>query len=166
MSNYKDSSGNYKNLGNYKPAAGSSGNTFARVVKKVDEIVSNSTTMQDDDELKVTLNINKAYGYILFLTYSLLAASDFKYDFAVPSGAIINLPNSGYAAETAKASTDATTDMIHVSTSAEKTCLVMGRIVMSSTAGDVQFRWAQNTAVVENTKVLAGSMLIVWEETA
>jgi hypothetical protein len=44
-------------------------------------------------------------------------------------------------------------------TGANQTIVIKGTVISSSTAGNVVFRWAQNTATASDTKVLAGSYL-------
>ena len=41
---------------------------------------------------------------------------------------------------------------------------INGRILMSTTLGNIAFRWAQNVSTASNTIVYKGSTLIVWEE--
>ena len=41
-----------------------------------------------------------------------------------------------------------------------------GKLSMSTTAGDVNLQWAQNTSSATPTTMEAGAFLIVWEEGA
>lgn len=140
--------------------------TFARIVKKTDEIVNNSTVLQDDDELFVPLNINKTYSYRLVLMVNSSTSADFKYGFSIPSGAT-GLRSDGTVTSGSSAGlVDITvTDPISQLGETNRVTFVFGRIIMGGTPGNALVQWAQNTAEVLDTKLLQGSALVFWEET-
>ena len=148
---------------------GSGGNTFARVVKKVDETVTSSSTLQDDDELKVALSANKTYGIMLFILLESSFTPDYKHAFTIPSGATITGNHStaelyhGNAAS-GDISADMTASASGTSTATISHFLIMGRVIVGGTAGDVQYQWAQDVSDAAATKVLEGSYFVVWEE--
>ena len=126
------------------------------VVKAADETINNSITMQDDDELKATLKIDQIYMFRLVLFYISNSTADFKLEFTAPAGA-----TGGYVDEAGKVNDMLAfgTDIFSSVGSGEALSIYYGRVVMGATAGDLQLRWAQNTATVVDTKVLAGSTL-------
>ena len=141
------------------------GNTFARVVKKVDETINNSSVLQDDNELFIPLEANKIYGYELKLFYSSPTDTDFKYAFTIPTGATGTKAAAGDWSSTDDSATSSVTVSNSVITaSGVRFTPNSGNIIMSSTAGNLQLQWAQNTAETNNTTVTQGSYLIVWEQ--
>lgn len=147
-------------------AAGGGALTFAKIVKTTDETVANSTVLQDDDVLLFTPTINRTYNFMLLLLFNAPATPDLKYAFSVPAGATINGMTNNTVGVTATSSwTDLTADQVVTgSVGADATVFVTGRIVMGATAGAVTLQWAQNTSNAAATAVLAGAMLIVWEQ--
>ena len=145
---------------------GSGGNTFARIVKKADETVNNSTTFQDDDELVVALNANKTYGFILLIYLDTSSVADIKETFTIPSGASGDRSSStDWSAGNTQVVAGITSSRTHQS-GGKGIIEIWGRCIVVGTAGNLQFQWAQNALEVSDTKVLEGSTLIVWEETA
>ncbi len=160
MTNYKTA------LGNYKPDQ-SGGETFARVVKKSDETVNNSTTLQDDDELVVAVNANKTYHWVLTMIGQSKTTTDLKWIFVVPSGASC-IESAGTAIDNFNSRRDATglqncaiptDDVPHF-------LRKHGRLIIVSTAGNFQLQFAQETAGASDCKMLEGSSLVLYEEKA
>jgi len=145
--------------------SGGSGQTFARVVKKVDESVTSSTTLQDDDELFFTPNVSKTYGFMLFLLVANDGTPDFKEAFSVPTGATILVAAAAYSPVFLQSTRDGTTAQSHTTSTGDKFLMIMGRVVMDTTAGDCNFQWSQNTSSATAEIVKEGSYLVVWEET-
>ncbi len=150
----------------WETPTGGSGLTFAKVVKSVDETINSSTTMQDDDELLFTPNINKVYAGILLLWWTSPSTPDFKCAFTIPTGATGQWMEANAIF---RFSGQDDTDIANVipqtgSGGFLKTLSNYFRIEMSSTAGTVNFQWAQNVSNASNTTVNAGSTLVVWEE--
>lgn len=145
----------------------SGGATFARVVKKVDEIVNNSAAMQDDDELKVTLNINKVYGYFFFWFFNSPTTPDIKKAWTLPAGATGTRINATWDSNNISRGIRDITLINNIICDGNDSCsMEAGRVIMAGTAGDLQFQWAQNAANASDTKVLQGSYLVVYEELA
>jgi len=135
------------------------GNTFSRVVKKVDQIISNSTTLEDDDELVVALLANKTYAFYLAYDFLTTTVADIKLLFAIPAGA------SG-AMGRILSSTDVQDITVAEAIAAVNTEMITcysGKVVTAGTAGNMQLQWAQNTAQVFDTTVNQGALLAVWE---
>ncbi len=149
MATYKRGSGNYK----------SSFLTIHNVVSN--ELVNNTETLANSIYLKQSLKINKFYtGIVLFRVLS-PAAADLDITFEDITGAtgdsfsiggtIINSPSNFGSQLTV--STDAST----------QTFMIRFWIKTGSTAADLQLQFAQNTATVGDTKILAGTMMMVFE---
>jgi len=146
---------------------GGGSKTFTKVVKTADETVNNSTTLQDDDELRFTGRANKSYAFNLTLLINNSSSTpNFKNAFTLPSGAAGEWTTSSFTSSTAGLTQDVTTSDTHTvaSSTPPRHIIYEGVIRMSATAGVVQLQWAQDVATVADTKVLIGSKLIVWEE--
>ncbi len=158
--------GNYKNVANYKP--NSSGNTFARVVKKVTEGVTSSTTMQDDDELFVTLAVSKTYCWEATLfCRSISATGELKYAFTLPTGAIGDMSDDIIRSDSIFTTEDIVTVVpLVLPTNIMRVLHLKGRVIMSTTNGKLQLQWAQNASDANASQIEQGSSLIVWEETS
>ncbi len=146
---------------------GGGGETFARVVKKVDETVTNSNTLQDDDELFFTPSINKTYwGYIIIYLVS-GSVPDYRFNFTLPTGATgEKMIDSGLWRNTVQSTQDITSVESEATTAALQTFANYFRIIMGSTAGDVNYQFSQQTINAGATITKQGSTLVVYEETA
>jgi len=147
----------------YVDSSGGGANTFARVVKKVDQTVNNSTVLVNDNELFVALSVNKTYGFLLGLRHNSGTVPDLKYTFTVPAAA------SGALCPAWSGSTGANELVFSgvqvVQTSGNDGWIqTLGHVIMAGTAGNLQLQWAQNAANASDTDVLQGAYLIVWEE--
>lgn len=139
------------------------------VRKASDETVNNSSTLQDDNELLLTPSISHTYLLDGQIFYSTGTTPDLKLAFTFPTGAVLAWSLFGYkfdgssfeseyrtstwqaasGTSNAVAGTTATYDVVHV----------RGILRMSTTAGNLQLQWAQNTANASNTVVKADSWL-------
>lgn len=146
-------------------AAGGAGLTFAKVVKSADETINTDIVLSDDSELTFTPSINKTYLILFFLRITSGTVPDFKQVWSVPTGATMNglrqkiwrndaLSNSGDFTSSFNISTDGTPEIM----------TFWAVLIMSSTAGDATFQWAQQASSAENTTVHQGSTIVVWEE--
>ena len=147
-------------------ATGAAGNSAVMVRKTVDESVTNSTTLQNDDNLKISLAANDAYEFsgMLFVS-STNATPDVKVTFTVPSGATIRWFGEGFgdgysvSADCVEAS-GTTFTITLAANSALATVKFNGIVVNSPTAGNLQLQWAQNASNAAAVKVEARSFLI------
>lgn len=148
-------------------ASGGSGNTFARVVKKVDESITSSNTLQDDDELFFTPTINKTYwGFIIFYVVS-GATPDYRYSFTLPTGATgEKMVAGGLWRNDVQATQDITNAESEPTNGLLQTFTQYFRIIMGSTPGDVNFQFSQQTIDAGATITKQGSTLVIYEETA
>jgi len=146
------------------PSAGS-GNTFARVVKKANESVTNTATLQDDDELLVALTASKTYGWQLWL-YATAGAGGLRTGWSLPTGATGEKSNATYSSVTIDDMINMTTARTHATDGTVEFLPYIGRVIMSTTAGNMQFQFAQDSGSATASTVLEGSVLVVWEETS
>lgn len=134
--------------------------------KAARESVTSSTTLQDDDDFVFPVEANKTY----IITGNLTGASanssgGFKWGFSLPSGATgrVNV-NRAAATDFGGADVDMVTGggaTTNINTT--QTITIRGYIIMSSIAGDITFRWAQNTSFATQTYIERGSIMILTE---
>jgi len=141
------------------------GQTFARVIKLVDQTVNNSTTLIDDDELFFTPNINKEYFGVMYIYMSSISTADIKHAFSLPTDCVGRwLGPVAYVRHSEQVTAGITSPiLVGVNTVGERTMAQYFHIQMSGTAGTIQYQWAQGTAQVADTKVLLGTTFVIWE---
>lgn len=146
------------------------GLTFVR--KTADEVVNDSNTLQDDDALKFSIAASETWVAEFFVHFTTSLAGDIKFAVTVPSGATIRgavsqqtgtanqnpsylgIDTSGQARIVLADAEGATAlRMVHIPAT----------VVNSTTAGDVQLQWAQNTADAVDTKVYTNSWLRAYQ---
>jgi len=146
----------------YVDSGGGAGLTFARVVKVADQIVNNSDTLVDDDELLFAANANRTYSFLLLILFASGTTPDWKIGWSVPAGASMEWGLMGGSA--ANSLTEAQTDNQNGNgAGTEREVAYSGRVVLAGTAGDVIMQWAQNVANASDTTTFLGSLLVVWE---
>lgn len=134
--------------------------------KLLDEIVNNSSTLQDDDSLFVALGANEAWSFEAFLlgtTPSL--GTDIKIAFTIPTGASISwavLPSWTPldAFEVSTVVTGSGTAKTIGLGSTTRAIHIRGFVSTDATAGNLQLQWAQGLATVEDTKLLVNSYIL------
>lgn len=139
------------------------GNTFARVVKKVDETRNNDDTFSDDAELFVALSANKTYGFFMAVMLNSVPPANFRFTWSVPSGAFFDRSQTGPWSTGIPVLLSGSGSITNI-TAGDKVFPVMGRIVTGGTAGNFSFQWGQGTSDPANTTMLQGTYLVVWEE--
>jgi hypothetical protein len=145
------------------------GNAPLYVRKTADEALANSTTMQDDDHLFVSVVANAVYWVQGWILYTAGNVGDFKMGWSAPTGATLNW-NAGGSVNTNLqaiffdvqdvANTDSVGGNIGT-TGRTQTATPHGLLKVSSTAGTLKFRWAQNTSEGTSLTVLTDSMLML-----
>lgn len=144
--------------------------TTIEVYKTIDESVTSSTTLQNDDDLFLPLEANKVYDLEGLLNFTGVVAADAKFAFTFPTGTSVYV--GGLTIDTAGAlipwyqhnvaSGTALTIGVAGATSHRPTT-VHGTIVVGSTAGTFQSQWAQNVSDPTATVLRAGSKLRILE---
>lgn len=133
-------------------------------IKTADQTVNNSATLVNDSVLLAAVAANSTYRFELGVRYNSNSTADINTGWAVPSGTIMAFDiigvASGASATTIRA-WDSNTNFAFEGAGGVTSFRESGLIVTSSTAGTVQFKWAQNTANVSNTMVTAQSYLLL-----
>tara|TARA_R110002110_G_scaffold235517_1_gene451564 strand:- start:303 stop:1208 length:906 start_codon:yes stop_codon:yes gene_type:complete len=132
------------------------------VIKTADETLNNNNTLQNDDHLVLSIDASSRYSIELWLNVNPNAtSSDFACNIALPSGATM-VWDTIYHFQSSRGSKDgnqgAKLTVLALSTGSHFVPL-NGHILVDTTAGNAQLQWAQDTAVAENTTVLAGSWM-------
>jgi len=142
-----------------------SGNTFARIVKTVDETINSDTTLHNDNEIFFVPNINKVYGWSMLGYVSSEAAADYKYSWSLPAGCTGTMSSSSIDGSQTRGSVDAdATDSIATSVNLNSVARWEGRFSMGATPGTIQYTWAQLASNAGDTTLGHGTKFVVWEE--
>lgn len=139
------------------------------IVKASDETVNNSTTLQDDDELVVSVASNETIYFEMHVIVNSNTTADWKMAFTVPSGATLSwngisgiiINTNGSPAGNADIEAGGTSDF-QGGAGANQVHTIIGHVINSTTAGNLQLQWAQNTLDASDTIVRAQSRLMVW----
>lgn len=128
--------------------------------KTATQTINNSVTITNDTQLLVPLpTINSDYAFEMAVFYISSTVADFKFDFTVPAGASITYGVSGLAPGAVATTGDGQFDAASAVTIAlggagdNLMAVIQGGVSVGATAGNLQFRWAQNTLEVSNTQV-------------
>jgi hypothetical protein len=130
-----------------------------RIIKTVDETLTNSTVLQNDNELSVALEANKRYGFSGLILHAGPAAADMNATFIGPTGATGNWNTHGEQSGTNSLGASKTI----VTTTTQRQWSFVGYVKTSTTAGSLVFQWAQAVADTGTNTVYEGSYLEVWE---
>lgn len=123
------------------------------------------TTLFNDNDLVLAVTANYIYEFSAFIDYEggTQGSSDITWKWNVPSGATLRYSWTGYgiggswggglnlAADTPAASSNGAGNLRPIT--------MKGTLFVASTAGSIQFMWAQNTSSATNTIVHAQSEL-------
>lgn len=138
------------------------------IVKQVDENVTNSTTLQNDDELLFPILANvPTYYELTVLISSTSSAADFKCDFALSTGSVTSAwrQHVGLGPTTQVIQSGQVADIttvIQFATGTATTNVPAHRItgmILATANANLIFRWAQNTLDAAAVTVRAGSVL-------
>lgn len=146
----------------------------ASVVKSADETVTSSTTLQDDDQLQITVSANTSYWVDMLILYTGLAAADLKVSYAGPSGATFAWVSDGGGSGNS-AVVDAVSRTLQsmgstpsygcvepvAGTGAQLCGLGKGVLTVGGTGGIFKLQWAQLASSATAVRIYAGSSLIV-----
>jgi len=129
------------------------------ILKTATEIVNNSIVLQNDDELFFPVAANEVWEFTISLLIDEAAGSEFKYAFAIPAGGTLtkNLVFSWTVPLQDTDAVPATNANIGVGIwRLYFRCIYVG----GGNAGNVQFEWAQQNAIVGDTMVMENSFII------
>lgn len=131
------------------------------VRKTLAENVPSSTTLQNDDELVLALAASATYEVWLTAVFRAAAAGatpGFKVDFTVPSGA--DMTNAYFELSAQMAATNANGQVGGIICATSNAIFKEQFTIITTNAGNLQFRWAQNASSASATTVDAGSKLL------
>lgn len=141
------------------------------VPKEATEPLSASTTMQNDDELFASVAASATYAVMLHLFHDADVTGDIKIGWSGPTGATMNWGAVvAHVNETSSGTVTAVsmqtrliseTQDIGGGASTGTYSVVHGTLITSTTAGTLNFQWAQRVSSATATNVRAGSMLIL-----
>ena len=140
-------------------------NNLTEVIKTSDETVTNSTTLQNDNQLVIALDANSLYYCESLVYFTAESVPKYKSDFTIPAGA------TGRTYETAQDSPTqdtATPNTINVGGGAEQfdgEGQIGFFVQTGGTAGNLQYRWAQDILSATPVTLKAGSALRAWKMT-
>lgn len=139
------------------------------VVKTADESVISTVTLQNDNELVLPVVANATYLLEGCLFFSSATGADFTFDFAFPSGTTLKwsafaLNANADAFGSGSMVTLALDDGADYTIGGSGTTNILtaepnGLVIVSSTAGNLQLRFAQNGSTASNTTVYAKSWM-------
>lgn len=131
-----------------------------QVRKTVTETITESTVLQNDDELLYALAANEIVRFSALLRINSSSTPDIKFGFTVPTGATLSWMMTTPEATDEVATSGGSATM---QTSGNDQIVVLeGTVVNGGTSGNLQLQWAQNTSSVGSTSVLINSILTVW----
>lgn len=137
------------------------------IVKPADEPLTSNATLQNDNDLLVSVAANATYKFDCTLIYEggTNGASDLKFKWAVPASATltINIPAYFFTDNTTHGPSyidQTTTQALGTRGAGVRQSVAMtGSLLVSSTSGTLQLTWAQNTSSATATIVHAQSTL-------
>lgn len=140
-------------------AHGANFGLHAKVIRKPsDQTVNNSTILINDDDLVFAVEANEVWEFHLYIRHNATAVADIDIAFAVPAGATCTFKS--YQRSTAGDEENATAELRLNGLAADKVMSMFYLYIGGGTSGNVQLRWAQGTAEVTDSKVLANSYII------
>ncbi len=150
-------------MGNYRPGGGNyKSSVVSTIVKKADETVTSSVTVQDDNELKLDVKANKSYFGYLMLFINSHATPGFKMTFKAITGASLLRYGKGQAT-TFQPYVIFATNKTGTTDETEQYIMIPFTFKMGSTPGVLQFQWAQATSDANDTIVRTGSSMVLFE---
>ena len=133
-------------------------------VVDANQVVNNSSTLVDVPQLSLNVAANERVLFRINLFYNTATGADFKYQVAVPSSPTLyrqlteGMAPDDTAVDLAIATTSAAVSIVGAA-STNGFLRVTGVLVNGSTAGTIQFKFAQDAATASDTTVYAGSYL-------
>lgn len=130
-------------------------------VKTADESITSSTTLQNDDDLKLRLPSNSIWIGTFTYWWEGHASGDIKWDWTLPSGAT-SLFDEHASLGVGNTGIPLTTQISGAAQTGNSMLTALGAIIlMGSTSGTIQLQWAQQTSNGTATTMKKGSNLIM-----
>ena len=144
------------------------------VAKSANETVNNSSTLQDDNDLLYAMAASTSYFFSIFLILTgASTTADWKFGWTVPASATmfwgpmaagvlgtVIWANTGAASSPAAFLTEGST-LVNGGINGTHGLALFGIVRNSSTAGNLQFQWAQNTPTVEDNVINKDSLMLI-----
>lgn len=134
-------------------------------IKGSDEVVNNSATLQNDDDMVLAIGANETWIFYVEGVLDAAAASDFKYAITAPTGA------TGFLADRHADDEFVATDL-QTPDYQDLNAFGVGNpiafqgfayVANGANAGNVQVQWAQLAADASNLTVHEGSRIVGWQ---
>lgn len=134
-------------------------------------LTQNSTALQNVTELVAAVPTAGTFGIRGIIFYSSTTVADIKFAFLLPAGGAIQwnglgvvIGGTGTGDGTFSVSTASDSSISYGGNGAgtQQACYIVGTYVAGGTAGNLQFRAAQNTGELTNTVIHAQSRLEIW----
>lgn len=127
-------------------------------VKMSDEVVNNSDTLQDDDDLSFYILANETWSFRFVLPTQSSGVPDVKFAVTAPTGASCDYTvlDVEQAVSNSVVTTCGTGSSLNVAPGTN-VLEVTGTVTNGSTAGQVRLQWAQNVADASDTTVYTGA---------
>lgn len=132
----------------------------AIAVKATNETVNNSTTYQNDNDLHFPIEADQTtiVSYSLFVFGN--STADIKFQVTGPSGStVVGSVHAARSSDTVMTVSSLPAIVGASTAGGAQLCTLKATIINGATAGTVNLQWAQNTATVADTQLLAGSSL-------
>lgn len=131
--------------------------------KSADETIISNGTLQNDDALAIALVANAQYDFELRANYNSGTTPDFVFGWTFPSGMtmfadLFAVINAGTGLHTLTQILQTAQPNLEGS-GADRSLHIFGKLITSTTAGTLQWQWAQLLSTASNTIVRAGSYL-------
>ncbi len=138
---------------------------ITRVRKASDETVNNSTVLINDAALKFAVGANAVWAFTILVYQSSSAVADFKCALTSPAGATVVATAIGLATDGTNSINlyNLPAGLAFMGGAGAINPVIHGIIINGANAGNLQLQWAQSTAEVSDTKVLANSCIIAHE---
>ncbi len=146
-------------------SGGGSGGAGASVIKTVDESISTTVTLQNDDELLFPVGDNQTWTFEFVVQAQSGTAPDIQFAVTAPVGStcLYGFEDAQGSASGSQFGCGTTTGRVD-GTGQDEVYRISGTVTTSTTAGDVRLQWSQATSNAATTTVYAGSYVIANEE--
>ncbi len=133
-------------------------------VKSANQVISSSTTLINDADMRFAVAANSIYEFHVYLRYSSPSGADWKSSFTVPAGAGARFCRIGKNGTGTFVGSDEALDTDILTSQGQGASTIMnanffGVVFTAGTAGNLIFQWSQNTSNAGNTTLYQYSFL-------